>query len=191
MTVALKQNSTQEKREKLRKIIENVALSTGEAVTTTSGLSTSFYFDMRPLGLHGDSAALVGELMAEKLNELQFDSFGGMESGAIPITAAIAASWAYKKEARGFFVRKKEREHGKGKRIEGNFKSGDTVVMIEDVATTGGSIIKAADAIREMGGNVIEAIVIVDRMQGAEEHLAEAGIKLHSLFKRDEFEVKS
>lgn len=189
MTVAFIPTSDTPKKDQLKQIIETIALSKGKSVTTTSGLETNFYFDMRPLGLHSESAFLVGELMAEKLLELEFDSFGGMESGAIPITAAICANWGGEKEGRGFFVRKKQRDHGKNKQIEGSFQPGDTVVMIEDVATTGGSIIKAADVVREMGGNVIEALVIVDRLQGAREHLAEAGIQLHSLFTKDDFDV--
>lgn len=181
-----------EKRERLHGLIERHALiqaGYGEAIPLTSGQTSLFYFDMRPLGLRPDSAPLIGDLMSEKVKELGLDTVGGMESGAIPITAAICARWPFEEELNGFFVRKKPRDHGTGKRIEGNFKEGAKVCMIEDVCTTGGSTLKAAEVVREAGGNVAHALVIVDRGQEAKEMLAEHGITLHSLFTVEDFGV--
>ena len=83
-----------------------------------------------------------------------------------------------------FVVRKAAKEHGKGKQIEGGFKEGDSVVALDDVITTGGSTLKAIEAIENEGGKVAFVLVLVDRQEGGKEIIEEAGYNVFSLYKR-------
>ena len=120
---------------------------------------------------------------------ISIDSIGGLTLGADPI--ALSASMAsYQgeddKTLKPFVVRKAPKEHGKGKQIEGGFKEGDSVVALDDVITTGGSTLKAIEAIENEGGKVEFVLVLVDRQEGGKEIIEESGYKVFSLFTRDE-----
>ena len=104
--------------------------------------------------------------------------------GADPISLAIGM-YSAKERALGIFtVRKEAKDHGRGKRIEGNFKAGDAVIVVDDVITTGGSTIKAIDAIEAEGGRVAAALVLVDREEGGREAIEERGVPVYALFTR-------
>ena len=110
------------------------------------------------------------------------DSVGGLTLGADPISYAISyASATSTRPLRAFTVRKEAKVHGTGKLIEGPFRSGDRVVVIEDVITTGGSALKAAAAIRTAGGTVLGILALVDREEGGREALEMAGFRVRSL----------
>ena len=120
---------------------------------------------------------------------ISIDSIGGLTLGADPI--ALSASMAsYQAEddktIKPFVVRKAPKEHGKGKQIEGGFKEGDSVVALDDVITTGGSTLKAIEAIENEGGKVEFVLVLVDRQEGGKEIIEESGYKVFSLFTKDE-----
>lgn len=83
-----------------------------------------------------------------------------------------------------FTVRKEAKDHGRGKRIEGNFSAGDEVIVVDDVITTGGSTIKAIDAIEAEGGKVVAALVLVDREEGGKEAIESRGVPVYPLFNR-------
>lgn len=115
------------------------------------------------------------------------DSVGGLTLGADPISYAIAHASALEAEAgtggmvRSFTVRKEAKQHGTGKLIEGPFQAGDKVVVVEDVITTGGSALKAAEAIRAAGGEILGVLALVDREEGGREALEAAGLNVISL----------
>jgi orotate phosphoribosyltransferase len=89
----------------------------------------------------------------------------------------------------GFFVRKEAKRHGLGRRIEGGFAKGQTVALVEDTTTTGGSTLEAVEAVREAGGKVARVLCLVDRGEGARDAFAAAGIELESIFDRDDLPV--
>lgn len=149
--------------------------------TLASGRVSDFYVDCRLTTMSPDGLVLVGPLAYALLLSTGWsvDSVGGLTMGADPVSYAIAyASAEAGTPVRCFAVRKEPKGHGMGKRIEGSFRAGDRVVVIEDSMTTGGSALNAAAAIRAEGGAVIGALTLVDREEGAREALEAAGIPL-------------
>ena len=120
-----------------------------ERVVLTSGRESDFYLDLRQTLMRPRGVALVGELVLEKLRAgAPVDAVGGMAVGAVPlVTAVLAAAASRELDAPllGFFVRKEARKHGLGRRIEGGFAAGQTVALVEDTCTTGGSTLEAVD----------------------------------------------
>lgn len=134
---------------------------------------------MSPEGL-----ATIGPLALEQLlgAGLRPDSVGGLTLGADPVSYAIAyASAQAGTPIRAFTVRKEPKTHGTGKLIEGPFRSGDRVVVIEDVITTGGSALRAVSAVRAAGGIVVGVLAVVDREEGGREALSSTGVPVLSL----------
>jgi len=126
---------------------------------------------------------------AAELNK-KVNAIGGLTFGADPIALSIGIA-AQRENPAGtitplqvFTVRKAVKEHGRQKRIEGNFLSGDSVVVVDDVITTGGSTIQAIDAIEEAGGHVAFVLVLVDRQEGGRENIEKRGPKVVSIFTR-------
>ncbi len=149
--------------------------------TLASGRTSDFYVDCRLTTMSPDGLVLVGPLAFALLADSGWtvDSVGGLTIGADPVSYAIAyASALIGAPVRCFSVRKEAKGHGMAKRIEGSFRRGDRVVVIEDSMTTGGSALNAAAAIRVEGGDVVGALTLVDREEGAREALAAEGIPL-------------
>ena len=131
-----------------------------------------------------DGLATVGPLALERIRAagLSPDSVGGLTLGADPVSYAIAyASAQTGAPIRAFTVRKEAKAHGTGKLIEGPFVSGDLVVIIEDVITTGGSALRAVAAVREAGGTVFGILAVVDREEGGREALSATGVPVLAL----------
>ncbi len=174
-------------RESLRAQLAET-IQTGK-ITLASGRTTDFYFDGRLVTLDAKGLFLVSKLGFEQIAG-RCDAVGGPTSGADPIVAGIGlASLDAGKPIRTFFTRKEAKGHGMGRRIEGPaLLPGDRVFIVDDVATSGGSLIQSAQVVEEeTGAKVVGALVIVDRQEGAVEKLAEAGIELESLFKKADF----
>jgi len=164
-----------------------------ERVVLTSGRESDFYLDLRQTLMRPRGVALVGELVLDKLRAgAPVDAVGGMAVGAVPlVTAVLAAAAARELEAPllGFFVRKEARKHGLGRRIEGGFAAGQTVALVEDTCTTGGSTLEAVDAVLEAGAKVGRVLCLVDRGEGAAEAFARRGLALEALFNRDDLPI--
>src|SRR5206468_2150348 len=131
-----------------------------------------------------DGLSLIGPLAHQSLIESGWNvaSVGGLTLGADPISYAIAyASAASESPLRAFTVRKEAKAHGTGKLIEGPFQEGDRVAVVEDVITTGGSALRAVDAVRAAGGVVTGVIALVDREEGGREAITNMGIPVISL----------
>jgi orotate phosphoribosyltransferase len=178
-------------RARLADIIRARSFGRGE-ITLASGRKSDFYFNLKPTMLDPEGAALLAELSLDALKDEGIDYIGGLEMGAVPLAGAIAQlSWMKGKPIAAFFVRKKPKEHGARLAVEGLAKgetlAGKRIVIVEDVTTTGGSAIKAVDAVREAGGNVVMVFTMVDREEGATENFREAGLELRSLYKAGEF----
>jgi len=169
-------------------LLANLSAKRGDFVLA-SGRRSNLYVDCRLTAMHPEGQLLIGRagLAALRQSGWPVDSVGGLTLGADPIAYAIAHASALAHErgdgemVRGFTVRKEAKQHGTGKLIEGPFQAGDKVVVVEDVITTGGSALKAVDAIRAAGGDVQGVLALVDRQEGGREALEAAGLNVMSL----------
>ena len=152
--------------------------------TLASGRQSSLYIDARLTTMSPDGLATIGPLGLEAIRMAGWtaDAVGGLTLGADPVSYAIAhASALAGTPVRAFTVRKEAKAHGTGKVIEGPFLSGDTVVIIEDVITTGGSALRAVAAVRAAGGVVLGVLAVVDREEGGREAIAATGLRAVAL----------
>jgi len=157
-------------------------------VTLSSGKTSDFYLDLRQTLMHPLGQKLAGELVLGRLMVGTWvDSIGGMAVGAVPLVSAVLSAAAHHDPGTkllGFFVRKEPKTHGKGRQIEGGFAAGQTVALVEDTCTTGGSTLQAVDIVEKAGGRVARVICLVDRGEGASEAFAACGLTLEALFTR-------
>ncbi|MCX8495651.1 MAG: orotate phosphoribosyltransferase [Akkermansiaceae bacterium] len=176
----------------LKELLLKKSVRTG-TFTLASGKESDLYIDCRVTALDPFGATFIGDLgwhaVRSKIHSenLKIDAIGGMTLGADPISLAVGMASANQHPAEAlqvFTVRKEPKGHGAGKQIEGNFKAGDTVVVVDDVITTGGSTLKAIDVIESAGGKVAFALVLVDREEGGREAIEARGIHVISLFTR-------
>ncbi|HET8720864.1 MAG TPA: orotate phosphoribosyltransferase [Nitrospira sp.] len=158
--------------------------------TLASGQVSPFYVDCRALMAHPSARRLVGQLAHAALIGIEIDCLGGLEIGAISIATTIS-DFAYsadpKREWRTFVVRKQPKDHGLGKLIEGAVYTGDRALIVDDVLTSGGSLLKAVASAREAGLVVSHALVIVDRKeQQGRQRVEQDGVKVISLLTIDD-----
>lgn len=133
-----------------------------------SGEISPFYVDCRALMAHPEARRLVAQLAYEAITDIEFDCLGGLELGAIPIAVTIsdfACVASRRRLWRTFVVRKQPKDHGLGKLIEGSIRPGDRALIVDDVLTSGGSLLKSIGAAREAGLRVDHVLVIVDRQE--------------------------
>lgn len=183
-------------RDALAQLIRNHALQLGD-FTLASGQKSSYYLDCRKVTLDSRGAKLIGEGMIDLIGEMRLKMgqgpklVGGMAVGADPITAAVLTTAGVKGYSlRGVIVRKEPKGHGKGQQVEGPYESGDSIVIVEDVVTTGGSSLKAIELCEAEGLKVERVLAIVDRLQGGREAFADKGYELTSLFTVEDFGIK-
>jgi orotate phosphoribosyltransferase len=148
----------------------------------SGGEISDFYFDLRRVTMHPRGAALISELMLERVAGV--DAVGGMESGAIPIATAIALKSG---TLRAFFVRKTEKKHGRMRRAEGCIRQGDVVAFVEDVTTSGESVLLGIAAVEQLGCTVVKVICVLDRESGAQERITSKGYPFEALFAASDF----
>lgn len=176
----------------LKALLLEKSVRTG-TFTLASGKQSDLYIDCRVTALDPFGANLIGDLgwhaVRSKIHSehLKINAIGGMTLGADPVSLAIGMASARQNPEEAlqvFTVRKEPKGHGAGKQIEGNFKSGDSIVVVDDVITTGGSTLKAIDVIEREGGKVAFCIVLVDREEGGREAIEARGIHVIPLFTR-------
>lgn len=170
-------------KQRLLALLKKEAFKKGRFILS-SGKESDFYLDGRIITMLPEGAYLVAGVILEMIKGVSFDAFGGPTLGADPIVGAVAAmSFVNQSPVRTFIVRKKAKEHGTQRQVEGPaLKKGDRVILVDDVATSGKSLIEAKQALEEIGVSVVKAIVIVDRCEGAGENCSAAGIQLESIF---------
>lgn len=150
--------------------------------TLASGKKSKFYLDCRKLTLDAESINPIADGLLALCEQDWPDAVGGLELGAVPITAAmLARAGARGRSLRGFVVRKEAKDHGRGRLVEGPVEPGQRVAIVEDVATTGSSSWKAVLACREMGLHVDRVLAIVDRQEGAAALFQEHGLDFQAL----------
>lgn len=175
------------KKQRLLGIIRRRSLLLDREFVLSSGRSSGFFFDMKRTVLDPEGAVLSGELLFDRIKGEEVDAVGGLETGAIPIVALLCArSWPEKPVA-GFFVRKAMKGHGTDQRIDGLLEPGSRVILVEDVTTTGASVMQAAQEALRRGCTLVKILTIVDRLEGAADNFARAGIAFESLFTWHDF----
>jgi orotate phosphoribosyltransferase len=175
-------------REALRQIILEKSYEK-RPVVLTSGAKSDWYIDGKQTTLNPKGLALVGEIFFERLQGDGIEAVGGATMGADPIVAAIALLSQLRGEPLpAFVVRKEPKLHGTSAWIEGmaNLRRGMRVAIVEDVVTTGGSVLHAIQQAQAEGLEVARVLVLVDRQEGGRENLNKAGLKLEVIFTREE-----
>jgi orotate phosphoribosyltransferase len=158
-------------RERLLQVLRDEALVIGEVVLT-SGVTAQYLVDAKRAILLRSGFMALGELVAAQAAEWGATAVGGMTMGADPIACAALAGGA---DVKAFFVRKEAKQHGLSRRIEGPpLIDGDRCMLVEDVVTTGGSTIRALEAVRAEGFEVVGVLAICDRLAGGAEAIREA-----------------
>ena len=158
-----------------------------------SGETSPYYVDCRALLAHPDARWLVAQLACAAIRDLSLDAVGGLEIGAIPLATAISDYAFATQPAKAystFVVRKQAKDHGLGKRIEGAVKTGAHALVVDDVLTSGGSLLQALRAARDAQLQVSYALVIVDRQEQEGKRIIEAeGVSLISLLTMDDLKA--
>jgi len=152
--------------------------------TLASGKQSTLYIDARLTTMSPDGLALIGPLGLQAVQQAgwRVDSVGGLTLGADPVSYAVSyASALAGTPVRCFTVRKEAKGHGTGRLIEGSFREGDRVAVIEDVITTGGSALRAVAAVRAAGGVVAGVLALVDREEGGREAIEGEGLEVVAL----------
>lgn len=188
----LKNESLDALKNKLVDIIREKSYEKKE-ITLSSGLKSNFYIDMKQTMLSAEGIYLVSRLMLEKLKPLEgkITGVGGMTMGADPMTSVVSLmSLSWKKPVNAFYIRKEPKGHGTNEWVEGlkNFNIGESVFILEDVVTTGGSSLKAVERAEMAGLKVLGVLTCVDRQEGGREKIEAKGLKFMTLVTKREIE---
>jgi orotate phosphoribosyltransferase len=162
--------------EQLAKRIAEVALLRGE-FTLRSGRKSDYYLDKYRFETQPDVLAALGKLFAEYVTD-KTDRIAGAELGAVPLAAA--AGMASGKPI--VFIRNQKKDYGTAKQVEGILNPGETVLIVEDVLTTGGQVLEAAKTLQDLGAKVEKIVAVIDRLEGARDNIEKAGFTFESLF---------
>jgi orotate phosphoribosyltransferase len=148
-----------------------------------SGRESPYYIDCRPTTHNAQGLALIGQICFDLIRDLNVTAIGGLTMGADPIAHATAlTSFLKGKPVNAFSVRQKPKEHGTGGVLVGDVTPGERVVVVEDVITTGGSVLKAVAAAREFGLKVVKVLILVDREEGGKEAVAQEVPEVEAVF---------
>jgi len=177
---------------RLIEIVRRRSYGTGVETKLASGRTSNFYFNMKPTMLDPQGSYLLALLVLEALKDTPCDAVGGLEMGAVPIAAAVAAvSVAEERAMPAFFIRKQLKDHGTRSLVEGlprgETLAGKKVIILEDVTTTGGSALMAIEAVTADGAEVLGVITAVDRLEGAAEAFAAAGVPFQAILTAADF----
>lgn len=176
-------------RERLRQLIETLSLRVGEEFTLASGRKSNIFFNLKQTMLHPEGASLLAEAILRILEARDVHNVGGLEMGAVPMVSALCVKSFGRFDLNTFFVRKQVKDHGARQGLDGHLAEGAEAIILDDVVTTGGSVLQAVEAARARGCTVKTVVAIVDREEGGAEALAKEGLELVSLYTRHDFNV--
>jgi orotate phosphoribosyltransferase len=176
-------------RQQLIALFRERALKFGD-FTLASGQKSSYYLDGKQITLYSTGLRLLGEGLLDMLDDVEFDAIGGMSIGADPIIGSVLTVAAERgRSLAGFLVRKKAKEHGTQRFVEGPLRPESKVVIVDDVVTTGGSSLLAVERIQKFGCDVVQVVGVVDRMQGGAANFAARGLSFRSLLTIEDFGI--
>jgi len=147
--------------------------------TLASGRTSPIYIDLRLLVSDAGALRMAAQAYADRLRSLSFDRLAGVPYGALPIATVIGQLLGRPL----IYPRKEAKQHGLGRLIEGAYAIGERAVVVEDLITTGGSVLEAVETLRGAGLQVTDAVVLIDREQGGVENLAAAGVTAHTVMR--------
>ncbi|MGW1682434.1 orotate phosphoribosyltransferase [Saccharopolyspora sp. NPDC002376] len=168
----------EQQRSELARLIEEIAVVHGK-VTLASGKEADYYVDLRRATLHHQAAPLIGRLLRQLTADWDYVAVGGLTLGADPVATAMMHAEGAPLDS--FVVRKNTKAHGMQRLIEGPDVVGRRVLAVEDTSTTGGSVLTAVEALREVGAEIVGVATVVDRDTGAREKIEAAGLPYRSL----------
>src|SRR5213596_1564289 len=172
-------------REQLARRIAEVALLRGE-FTLRSGRKSNYYLDKYRFETQPDVLAELGKMLADRVTA-DTDRIAGAELGAVPLAAAagMAANKPF------VFIRNQKKDYGTAKLIEGVLNAGETVMIVEDVLTTGGQVLEACKVLAGMGVKIERIVGVIDRMEGARQNIEAGGYVFESLFTTQDLEIET
>lgn len=176
------------KKQLIKLILEKAFKYSEEPVfKLVSGRMSNYYFNCKAVTLHPEGMYLIGNIIFDMLRNSDVKGIGGLTLGADPIAGAVTyTSYLRKKPIEAFVVRKTAKAHGTMQWIEGNIQTGDKVVVVDDVITTGKSTIEALTRAKEGGLEVVKVIALVDRQEGGKENIEALGHKVETVVTREE-----
>ena len=176
------------KKQLIKLILEKAFKYSEEPVfKLVSGRMSNYYFNCKAVTLHPEGMYLIGNIIFDLIQGSNVKGIGGLTLGADPIADAVAyTSYLRKKPVEAFVVRKTSKSHGTMQWIEGNMKTGDKVVVVDDVITTGKSTIEAITRAKEGGLDIVKVIALVDRQEGGKENIEALGHKVETVVTREE-----
>jgi orotate phosphoribosyltransferase len=152
-----------------------------------SGRMSNYYFNCKAVTLHPEGMHLIGNIIFDMIRDLKVKGIGGLTLGADPVADAVAyTSFLKGQPVEAFVIRKTAKSHGTMQWIEGNIKSGDSVVIVDDVITTGKSTIEAINRARETGLDIVRVIALIDRQEGGRENIESLGFPVEAVITREE-----
>jgi orotate phosphoribosyltransferase len=166
-----------ESERRLLELLKERSFKLGQFRLASGGMS-DYFIDGKMTEVFSEGAYLIGEILYERTKDLDIDAIGGLQVGAVPMTTAAVISYHRRNlKMEGFWVREEIKSHGTQKKIEGGLKPGSRVIIVDDVFTKGTSALKAVQAVRDFGCEVVQVLALVDRLQGAEKLFAENDVK--------------
>jgi orotate phosphoribosyltransferase len=179
-----------EKIERLKRFIQDKCLKFGEFQLAHAGVS-DFYIDGKQLTFDADGAYLLSEIIYDLIKDRDVNAIGGIVLGSIPIAVGVSIfSLSKGKKISPFAVRKEVKSHGTQSHIEGSIKPGDKVIIVEDVVSTGGSVIESIKKVQELGCEIVSVIAIVDRQKGGKEAIESTGCRYEPLLTIEDLELE-
>ena len=175
-------------KKKLARILLDKSYMEGD-FTLTSGRKSDYYFDCRQSSLNPEGAYLIGSIFFEMLKDMDVHAVAGMTMGADPlVTSTSLVAFQNQRNLPALIVRKEAKKHGAGRAIEGlaNVEKGAPVILLEDVVSTGGSVLKACEHVKDAGLSVLGIFCILNREEGGDDAIKNAGYPLHTIFTRRE-----
>lgn len=177
-------------RERLREIIAERSFKEGE-FTLSSGKKSDVFFNLKPTMLDPEGLNLLADQVLEVSEECEASCIGGLVMGAVPVLISVVLkSYETPKPLKGFWIRKEQKTHGMQQLLDGDLKPGSRVIVVDDVTTTGESVLKAIDYVENNNCTVSCVVTVIDRCEGARQRLEARGHDLISIFDRSDFTTK-
>ncbi len=176
----------EERKSRLLELLKERAVVLGK-VKLSSGKESDYYLDERIVTLSPEGAYLTAKIILDMLKDVEVDAVGGPTVAADPIAGAVAAvSYAEGRPVSGFMVRKEPKGHGMGKQVEGPVKKGLKLAIVDGTMTTGGSVLRAIEAVEKMSCQVVKVVLLIDRLEGGREKIQSKGYDFAAIFTRDD-----